>query len=356
MNYKNQLIKLPQNRVWRSYTGGRTLDTLVGKNDPQDGRHPEDWIGSVTRASNPNSQSENEGISVVEVDGNEVLLPDLIATDPEYFLGASHISRYGNEPMVLVKLLDSAARLQLQVHPTAEFASEFLQSSSGKAEAYYILSVREEVEDPFIYLGFKRSPDRNLFKHLIETQDIDAMERYMNKVPVKPGDILFVPGGVPHAIGGGLFLVEILEPTDLVVRFEFEKDGITLPESVRFMNRGLDFCIDIIDFNAEPESKDQLIAPKLEKTYNDTAHRYDLIGSETTPCFQVKKIVAKGFVESEESTFFTGVVTAGRCILKTSEATIELDTFEKFFCPAGLGSYQIIADEEVHILQCFPPA
>ena len=162
MNYKNQIIQLPQNRVWRSYQGGLILDQLVGKANPEDSHFPEDWIGSVTAASNPDSQNEFEGISPVEVDGQKLLLPELIAKDPGYFLGAQHVAKFGQQPMVLIKLLDAAVRLQLQAHPTADFSKQFLNSNSGKAEAYYILSVREDVDDPYVYLGFQRPPERDV--------------------------------------------------------------------------------------------------------------------------------------------------------------------------------------------------
>ena len=95
MNYKNQIVQLPQNRVWRSYLGGKMLDRLVGKAQPEDSHFPEDWIASVTAASNPDSQNEIEGISPVEVDGQKLLLPELIAKDPEYFFGAEHVARFG---------------------------------------------------------------------------------------------------------------------------------------------------------------------------------------------------------------------------------------------------------------------
>jgi mannose-6-phosphate isomerase len=358
MDYKNRLIELPQNRVWRSYLGGRILDELVGKDEPRDSHFPEDWIGSVTPASNPDSKNAQEGISKVRIDGQELLFSDLIARDPDYFLGAEHVKRFGQQPMVLVKLLDSAVRLQLQAHPTAEFARAQLDSNSGKAEAYYILDVREDVEEAFVYLGFQRPPTREAFKRCIESQDLATMEGYFDRIKVKPGDVLFVPGGIPHAIGDGIFMVEIMEPSDLVVRFEFERAGYTLPESARFMNRGLDFCLDIFDFGAKPEAvvrSEYMFEPKLEVTYGDSAHRFHLIGAETTSCYQVKKSVIKGVVEHEESSFFTGVVTAGACKLKTADATIELGTYGKFFCPAGLGTYTIEADEEVQILECFPP-
>ncbi len=358
MDYKNKFIQLPQNRVWRSYQGGRILDELAGKDDPRDSHFPEDWIGSVTPARNPDSQCEHEGISPIRINGQEELFTDLIARDPDYFLGQEHVARFGQQLMVLVKLLDSAVRLQFQVHPTAEFAQAHLDSNSGKAEVYYVLDVREDVDEAFVYLGFQRRPGRAAFKRCIEKQDLKTIEGFFDRITVKPGDVLFIPGGVPHAIGNGIFMVEIMEPSDLVVRFEFERAGYTLPESARFMNRGLDFCLDIFDFDAKPESlvrSQYMFDPKLEVTYGKTAHRYHLIGAETTPCFRVKKSVIKGVVKREEDAFFTGVVIAGSCVLNTDEAAIELNTFDKFFCPSGLGPYTIQADEEVEILECFPP-
>ena len=148
-------------------------------------------------------------------------------------------------------------------------------------------------------------------------------------------------------------MVEIMEPSDLVVRFEFERAGYTLPVSARFMNRGLDFCMDIFDFSPMPQPlvrSEFMFEPKLETTYGDAGHRYNLIGPETTPRFGVKKSTINGTVERTENTFFTGVVTSGSCILKTDQHELRLDTLDKFFCPAGLGRYTIQAENEVQIL------
>ena len=359
MNYRNRLIELPQNRVWRSYLGGRTLDELAGKKNPSDGHYPEDWIASVTPANNPGSSLENEGISTVSVDGEQCLFSDLVERDPFYFLGQDQVARFGTKPMLLVKLLDSAIRLQLQAHPTAEFARMHLDSNSGKAEAYYILGMRDDIKEGYIYLGFQRPPSREEFKRVIEAQDLAAMESWFDRISVKPGDVLFIPGGMPHAIGEGLFMVEIMEPSDLVVRFEYERAGYTLPESARFMNRGLDFCLDIFDFEAKSQNqvrRENMLQPRLETEYSPTAHRYHLIGAETTPCFQVKKSAITGVVQREEKSYFTGVVTSGRCTIKTGESEIRLDTFDKFFCPAGIEAFTVEAEEEVQILECYPPA
>ena len=63
-----------------------------------------------------------------------------------------------------------------------------------------------------------------------------------------------------------------------------------------------------------------------------------------------------GSLTRQEDGFFTGVVVDGACVIKTESGEVKLDTLDKFFCPAGLGSYTIEAEQEVHILECFPPA
>ena len=125
------------------------------------------------------------------------------------------------------------------------------------------------------------------------------------------------------------------------------------------MNRGLDFCMDIFDFTAMPESvvrRDFMFEPKLETTYGESGHRYDLIGPETTPCYRAKKSVIRGKVERKENTFFTGIVTDGECIVRTGDHEIKVETYGKFFCPAELGEYSIESENGVQILECFPPA
>src|SRR6185436_9066695 len=88
------------------------------------------------------------------------------------------------------------------------------------------------------------------------TQDIAAIEACFDKIMVRPGDTFIIPGGTPHALGAGLFLVEIQEPSDLVVRFEFERAGYVLPEAARFMNRDVDFALTV--FNLAPLTATEL--------------------------------------------------------------------------------------------------
>lgn len=252
MNFP-KVIFLQPNRVWRTYLGGRKLDQLEGKADPEDTHFPEDWIGSTTRAVNKGREHlTEEGLSRIECDGETATLKALFEKAPEAMLGAKHVTKYGANTQFLLKFLDSAIRLHIQCHPTIPFAKKYLNSDNGKTEAYVILGIRDEVKDPYIYMGFQHPPTPEAFKQMIETQDSNAILSCFDKIPIKPGDVFMVPGGMPHAIGEGVFMIEIMEPTDLAVRIEFERGGYTLPEESRFMSRGIDLALTMFNYTPTP--------------------------------------------------------------------------------------------------------
>jgi mannose-6-phosphate isomerase len=356
VNFKEQIITFPQNRVWRSYPGGKVLDQLAGKSHPADTHFPEDWIGSFTAAKNPGREHIQEGRSHVFLGER---FDKVIESDPEYFLGKEHVEAFGPQLKLLVKLLDSAVRLHFQCHPTAQFARERMGEPSGKAEAYYILAIREEVENPYVHIGFQRPPGKEDLKKWIEEQDLASIEGCFDKIPVKPGDTLFIPGGYPHAIGEGILMVEIMEPSDLAVRFEFEKAGYTLPEESRFMGRGIDFAMEVFDFSASPMEavrEKTFFAPTKIRDYPDDAgSQYHLIGPETTPCMQVRKSVLTGPVRKDEDQCFIGIVTKGQVKLSKGDSSRKVETYGKFFYPAGEDSLVIEPVGEAEILECYPP-
>jgi mannose-6-phosphate isomerase len=357
-NFRGRIGLLPPNRVWRTYPGGRVLDQLEGKDAPGDTHFPEDWIGSTTRAINPGRDSIEEGVAQVQFGDTAVDLLEAIEADAVYFLGQAHLDTYGANPMVLVKFIDSADRLHLQCHPTAAFAQAFLDSPSGKTEAYYILSNRDEVADPYIYLGFQRPPSPGILKTWIEEQNIGALLTCFDRIPVQPGDTFIIPGGFPHALGEGLFLVEIQEPSDLVVRFEFERAGYVIPESARFMNRGLNFCLNVFDFQAMPVSEVQTQyrpEPVVLKTFDDGSMIESLIGSDQTDCFAVERLKVKEQVELGGGTFSVNIVIDGACTVSDPHGETRLRRYDRFLCPHGLESIQITTTGGAQILRCLPP-
>jgi mannose-6-phosphate isomerase len=357
MTHRSKLVLLPPNRVWRTYPGGATLDRLAGAATPQDSHMAEDWIGSVTRSRIPGREDLYEGVSQVTVGGETRDFRKLIDSDAGYFLGEAHVARHGAEPMLLVKFLDSAIRLHFQCHPSREFAQKFLNSPSGKTEAYHILGVRDGVTEPYFYMGFQNPPSREELRRWIETQDTVAMERCFEKIPVSVGDTFLIPGGFPHALGGGVFMIEIQEPTDFAVRYEFERGGYVLPEAARFMGRGMDFGLSLINFDRVPREtveRDYRCRPRLLRELGGGSQQDGLIGPAQTPCFRVMKTrLAAPAVKGEES-FHIGIVTDGACTISAGGETHMLRRYDKFFCPAGLAlCYEPAPSCE--ILECLPP-
>ena len=225
-------IKQKQNRVWRSYTGGLPLNRWQG-NAEADGDTPEEWVGSTVPARGKNRPA-NEGLSVMLTPDDEGLLKDLIAANPEEYLGKRIAEEYGDTAL-LVKLLDSKERLTVQVHPTRADAEKYFNSRFGKTEGWYILETREvDGEQAYVYLGFKEGVTAEEWGKYFFEQNIEAMLNCLHKVYVKPGDCFIVEGGTPHAIGSGCFLLEIQEPTDYTLRVEkITPQGVELDEAGR---------------------------------------------------------------------------------------------------------------------------
>ena len=205
-----QPVFFRRNRVFRVYLGGKLFHEFLGDPD-EDGNLPEEWICSAVRAINPGHTDPLEGISLREEDG--MPFDRILAAHPEEYLG-------GRENIgVLVKYLDSAIRLPMQAHPTREFSRKSFGSPYGKAESWLILATRPGA---CLYFGFDRRVSKEEFSAAVERSEADpeAMTAFVNRIPVRPGDVFFVGAGVIHAIGAGCLLLEVQEPTDFTIQPE----------------------------------------------------------------------------------------------------------------------------------------
>jgi len=209
---------LPANRPPRFFRGGVGIARLRGL-DVSDDHLPEDWVASTTTIfADPVA-----GLTRLP-DGR--WLTDAIAADPEGWLGAAHADHYGADPALLVKLLDAGQRLPVHCHPDRDFARRHLDCRYGKTEAWVVAETC--VDEPVVHLGFSTEVERPALDEWVITQDAAAMLHAMNAVPVTVGDTVLVPAGLPHAIGEGVFVVELQEPTDFSVLLEwdgFDLDG-----------------------------------------------------------------------------------------------------------------------------------
>jgi mannose-6-phosphate isomerase len=235
--------RLQPTRVRRFYRGGALLGPFRGGAPEPDGELPEDWICSTTTASLSHPDGADEGLSRLE-DGRA--LRDAIAADPESWLGRGHLERFGANPALLVKLLDPSERLPVHAHPSRAFARTHLGSDFGKTEAWIVIGARRQEGEAFV--GLREPVEPKHYRDWIERQDADALLASLNRVALRPGDVLYVPAGVPHAIGGGLLIVELQEPTDLSLVCEWS--GFPIPPDEAHLGLGWETASAALDLAA----------------------------------------------------------------------------------------------------------
>jgi len=364
MDLKSKVFKVMSTRVWRTYFGGKEIEKWQGIENPSDGELPEEWIASTVMARNPGREHiDKEGLSRVFIEGNEnATLKDIIASDPIGFLGEEHYNKYGSSMAFLAKIIDSLNRLTIQVHPTKEFARNFLKSEYGKTEAWYILGGRKvDGEDPYVLLGFKPGITREKWKQLFEAQDIQGMFNALHKVYIKPGELFFIPGGLPHAIGSGCFLIEIQEPTDYTMRVErTTPEGRQITDFLCHQGVGFDKMLDC--FNYEGYTKEQVleklsILPQ-QIAKNENSSEDILIGPSQTELFSMNRLsIGENYDNYVGNSFCTAIVYSGKGRIEYVNESIEIKQGDFLFIPAGVDRVKWINDEadNMEIIECFPP-
>lgn len=223
-------VPLEINTPQRFYRGGRRILAFRGQPVPADfdDRRPEDWVASTARLF-----AEGGGGVTVLADGTTLV--EALEHDAGSWLGADHLARHGAEPGLLVKLLDVAERLPVHTHPDRTFAARHLNCAHGKTEAWLVL---DAVPGSLVWLGFREDVAEERLTAMVDAQDEQLVES-LNPFPVARGDVVLVPAGQPHAIGAGVFAVELQEPTDFSVMLEHDRFGLDPYQSWLGLDRSL---------------------------------------------------------------------------------------------------------------------
>jgi mannose-6-phosphate isomerase len=314
-------LLLPPNQFHRFYRGGARIDALRGAPAGEDGR-PEDWVGSTATSWG----SEDEGLSRLE-DGS--VLRDAIRADPEAFLGADHVARWGADPALLVKLLDAGERLPVHYHPGHAFAREHLGLRYGKTEAWLIL---EAEPDAAVHVGLREPVAPETVRGWVENQDAEEMLAALHPVPVAAGDAILVPAGTLHAIGGGILLLELQEPTDLSVLVEWKRFGVD--DGTEHLGLGWETALRSLD--REPIDPAALSAP------GD-----GLLPREADPYFRAERVRGGDVLAPS---FAVLLVTEGEGTLDE----LPLTRGATVLVPFAAGTTTLTGDVEA--LRCLPPS
>lgn len=336
-----QPIFFERNRVGRVYVGGKLFGDFFGDGSV-DGLLPEEWIASTVRALNKGGTDPKEGVSRVR--GTDVYFDELLKMHRSELIGPRE--NLG----LLVKMLDSAIRLPVQVHPDKGFSRRHFGSDYGKAESWIVVGVREGAR---IYLGFNDSADRVGFERAIELSrdKVDGFGHMLNEIAVSPGDCFFIPPNIVHAIGPGCLILEIMEPTDFTISPEHFCGDYELDYDEMYLGLDKETALSVFDFNAFDAKK---LNPKTLRS--DRFVTYESIVDESvTDCFAVNRLRVNGGKAALDQAPAIYVVTQDRGLLVGDGYERPLVRGDYFFLPyAAMGRFEVKSDQ-IELYECLPP-
>lgn len=197
----------------RKLWGGNKIQSFKGLPLDSEGHVGESWeiSGIKTEAS------------VVEGSKyNGKTLPRLTELLKDRLVGKKVYDAFGNEFPILVKFIDAAQDLSIQVHPDNTMAQRY-GYPNGKTEMWYVISAEPCAH---IISGFSKPVTAEEYKQAVADKSVVSM---MRDHKANAGDCFFIPAGRVHSIGGGTFLIEIQQTCDITYRiYDFDrrdKDG-----------------------------------------------------------------------------------------------------------------------------------
>jgi mannose-6-phosphate isomerase len=273
-------------------------------------------------------------------------ITDAIAANPEAYLGPAHVERFGPDVEVLIKLLDSGERLPVHFHPDDAFAQAHLGAPVGKTEAWIIV---ESSPDAEVYVGFREEISGGDVARWVEAQDAKSMLAALHRLPVSAGNTIFVPAGTPHAIGDGILLTELQQPTDLSVLMEWEGFALDGPSAGHL---GLGFGVALEALDRSPWSDARLDRATSSRSTQDRVGVETLFPLEADSFFRAERILSER--SPLEASFSVLLVTRGRGCLNGDGWELELNRGDAILVPYAAGPSEIAGS--VDILRCMPPA
>lgn len=248
----------------------------------------------------------------VIVDSSPILFSDFLQQQGKEILG-KNAEKYDRFP-ILIKLLDSARDLSIQVHPDDDYALAH-ENEYGKTEAWFIL---EAEEDAHILYGLKEEVSKDELKDSILTGTVIDQ---LKKIPVKKGDVFFISPGTIHAVGKGIVLAEIQQNSDVTYRvYDYnrtDKDGHKRPLHIQ---QALDVA------SLTPSSLDSQTTNNVDCDYF---------------CVDWRKTKSKDMIQTNLDSFVSLVTTEGEGTITSSTQTMHLQKGDSIFLPAGSYEYQL---------------
>lgn len=220
---------------------------------------------------------------------------------------------------ILIKLIDAKDNLSIQVHPNDEYAMR-VEGEYGKTEMWYIVDC---ADDAYLYYGVNRDITKSEFEERIKN---NTLLEILNKVPVKKGDVFFIPSGTIHAICSGILICEVQQNSNTTYRvYDYDRRGADGKPRELHIEKAIDVSL-LTPSPKQAETNSNILA--------------------SCKYFTVEKLNDNSDITLNKASFRSVTVTDGNATLKLDDVTTSLTKGETVFIPAQDNTATITGDFE----------
>jgi mannose-6-phosphate isomerase len=266
----------------------------------------------------------------------------LVAADPVGIVGRRGLSATANRPLfpLLVKLIDAAENLSIQVHPDDTAASTV--GKLGKTEAWHILAA---APNAVLYLGLRTDVSIADFAACCNRGGETA--GLLRQIPAIPGTTLLIPAGTVHALGAGVLVYEVQQPSDLTYRLD---DWGRVDAAGRPRELHVELGLSVIDAESRPEMISPVALDPGSTRRLLAACRYFALEQLTLGAGDEETLELAAPESAQVLTCLTGEV-----VVTANDASISLAAGETMVLPAVLQSALLRAIAPAMLLRTWVP-
>lgn len=312
-----------KDKIW----GGTRLKTLLYKDISDANCCGESW--EVSGLVGDESMIVNGFLA--ENNLNELL--EIYMTE---LVGEKNYEKYGLGFPLLIKFIDAQDNLSVQVHPDDELAQR-KYGQSGKTEMWHVIASEP---GSGLYVGFNKTVSKTQFEEAIANGTVEDMLQFY---PVQPGDTFMIPAGTVHAIGKGVLLAEIQQPSDITFRV-FDWNRVDDEGNARELH--VQEALEAIDFDHQTDNFKVEYQPQLNKTVKLVRSQYF-----NTSLLEFDQPLNKSFVEIDS--FVIYMCLDGQILLAYGDERERLETGEVVLIPAEMEEIQLLPARKSKVLEVY---
>ena len=266
---------------------------------------------------------------------------DLLEVYMDELVGEKVYEAFGNQFPLLMKFIDAADDLSIQVHPSDAYAQDH-EESRGKTEMWYMLP---SADDASIYLGWNQQMNEDIITGAIND---GTLADYLIGYNVRGGDVAFIPAGTVHALRRNTIVAEIQENSDLTYRlYDYNRpgvDGQLRPLHIEKALLTVDYKTADDAVVTHPETNEKGVANAVRCPFF------------TTNVLDIKQTVERDYAKLDSFVAYMCVdgacrITALDC--ETEDCTVDMKLGEAVLIPASLNDIRLTPDGKCRLLEIY---